>query len=71
MTTTTKTAHPKAEVATCERDHCDEGDCLPCEYCDGESLAVVRAVHDWHNASHKWAFQFCDESPCREVRAVQ
>lgn len=28
----------------CEEDHCEDGDCLPCEFCGGDGTLAPRAV---------------------------
>lgn len=47
----------------CHEMHCDSGDC--------ECVLVERAVEvvqAWHNQNHSYAFSFCDQRPCSDLR---
>lgn len=63
-----------APEGECERDHCDAGNCPPCDcrYCSGdvdfEHLdAVTEVLKRWHDeeSGHAGPFQFCDHEPCK------
>lgn len=64
MTTKTETATP-----TCERNHCDQGECPECPYCDGDTTSnPAVALERWHNdEGHPGQMRLCYEEPCRSV----
>lgn len=47
----------------CHEQHCDDDTCECILAAD-----AIAVVSEWHNRSHSYAFSFCDESPCRELR---
>lgn len=55
------------EQDPCERHHCDmsgEHGCI----CGPPASDVTETLRMWHNDTHIGTFQFCDQSPCSEVR---
>lgn len=55
----------------CERDHCDDGTCAPCPYCDGDGVTppVAEMLKRWHDdeSGHSGPFKFCDHEPCKGI----
>lgn len=33
----------------------------------GENLSTRKIVHRWHDETHAFAFQLCQEQPCRAI----
>ena len=54
---------------TCDRDHCDEGDCPECTWCAGDPGSAPATVLDrWHaDQGHPGPLRLCYEEPCKAL----
>lgn len=57
---------------TCDENHCDAGDCAPCERSHVEDIPgdPTEALKRWHDeeSGHAGPFVYCYEAPCKPVR---
>ena len=54
---------------SCTRDHCDNGDCDPCDepHFDDKDLEIWQILRQWHDDNHEGAVKFCYAEPCKSL----
>ncbi len=55
---------------SCELDHCDDGDCAPCdeEHLTDADRTVADIIRQWHDDNHEGVAKFCYAEPCKSLR---